>query len=102
MTSHCHCSMCRKGHAAAFATYVTLDRTDVRFLAGQELVRSYNSSPSIARKFCGVCGSNVEWSGHPKYPDLVAIPLALLDTPFVPPSIEGFFPESQVAWGKRV
>ena len=90
--------MCRKGHGAAFATYVTIDKASVRFLAGSDNLTAYNSSSTILRKFCATCGSNVEWSGHPRYPQLIAIPLALLDTPYAPSSIEQFFPESQVSW----
>lgn len=100
MVSHCHCSMCRKGHGAAFATYLTIEKSNVRFLSGLDNITTYNSSSTILRKFCATCGSNIEWSGHPKYPDWMSIPLALLDTPFEPGSIEQFFPESQVTWCK--
>jgi hypothetical protein len=100
MVSHCHCSMCRKGHGAAFATYLTIERQNARFLSGLDNLTIYNSSSTIMRKFCRTCGSNVEWSGHPKYPDLISIPLALLDTPFTPAAIKQFFVESQVSWCK--
>ena len=30
--SHCHCSMCRKAHAAPFATYVGTERDNFRWL----------------------------------------------------------------------
>ena len=100
LATHCHCSMCRKAHAAAFATYVNIEKAHVRFIAGEDDVASYNSSGTILRKFCRTCGSNVEWSGHPKYPDWVAIPLALFDTPFVPSVIEDCFPDSRVPWCK--
>ena len=98
MVSHCHCSMCRKGHSAAFATYLTMNVGDVRWLAGTDNLASYNSSSKIVRRFCRTCGSKVEWGGHPKYPDLVSIPLALLDTPFTPNRITPFYVESQVSW----
>jgi hypothetical protein len=98
MVSHCHCTMCRKSHGAAFATYVTLERSNVSFHSGAENLTSYNSSSTIVRKFCKICGSNVEWSGHPEYPDLLSIPLALLDTPFSPSSIKQFFEGTQVSW----
>jgi hypothetical protein len=100
MVSHCHCSMCRKGHGAAFATYLTIERQNARLLSGLDNLTIYNSSSTIMRKFCRTCGSNVEWSGHPKYPDLISIPLALLDTPFTPAAIKQFFVESQVSWCK--
>jgi hypothetical protein len=100
MVSHCHCSMCRKGHGAAFATYLTIDKANVRFVSGLDNLTAYNSSSTIVRKFCATCGSNVEWSGHPQYPDSMSIPLALLDTPLPPTSVAQFYKESQVPWGQ--
>jgi hypothetical protein len=98
MVSHCHCTMCRKAHGAAFATYLSIERSKVRFLAGEDHLTTYNSSSTIERKFCRTCGSNIEWSGHPKFPDWTAIPLGLLDTPMDPPSIKEAFAESRVPW----
>jgi hypothetical protein len=98
MVSHCHCSMCRKGHGAAFATYLSIEKVKVRFLSGEDQLTAYNSSSTIVRKFCRTCGSNIEWSGHPDYPDWVSIPLALLDTPLVPEAIEQFYAEARVPW----
>jgi len=31
--SHCHCSMCRKSHAAPFATYIVVARDRFAFVA---------------------------------------------------------------------
>jgi hypothetical protein len=98
LVSHCHCSMCRKAHGAAFATYVTIEKADVRFVSGADNLTSYNSSGTIQRKFCGTCGSNVEWSGHPGYAEWTAIPLGLFDTPFRPAKIDQVFTESKVPW----
>lgn len=98
MVSHCHCSMCRKGHGAAFATYLSIEKAKVRFLSGEDQLTAYNSSSTIVRKFCRTCGSNIEWSGHPDYPDWVSVPLALLDTPLVPEAIEQFYAEARVPW----
>ena len=63
----CHCSMCRKAHGAAFATYVQVDRNALSFKSGAELVRRYHSSPPIHRSFCSTCGSNLtfEYEGMP-------------------------------------
>ena len=98
LVTHCHCSMCRKAHGAAFATYLNVERVHVRFVAGAENLTSYNSSGTILRKFCRTCGSNVEWSGHPGYPEWMAIPLGLFDTPFVPATITNVHAESRVPW----
>ncbi len=87
-TSSCHCRMCQKQHGAAFATYSSLPQSDFRYLSGQEQLVSYNSSGNIVRKFCGVCGANIEWAGSASHPDWVSVAVAALDTPFYPPSIK--------------
>ncbi len=57
----CHCRMCQKAHGAAFAPYVRVNKTDFRFVGGQEQVQTYISSPGITRSFCRVCGATLQW-----------------------------------------
>lgn len=97
-TTHCHCRMCQKQHGAAFATYASVARTDLKYTSGQETLVSYNSSKDIMRKFCGVCGSNIEWSGSDKYPDWVSVAVASLDTEFKPDNIRQLHWESRACW----
>jgi len=56
---HCHCSMCRKHHGAAFATWVAAPLEGYRLLSGAASVATYESSPGHHRSFCRVCGSVV-------------------------------------------
>jgi len=55
--SHCHCSMCRKHHGAPFATTVSVPIGSFRWVAGQQSVTLYRSSPFGLRSFCATCGS---------------------------------------------
>ena len=73
--SHCHCSMCRKAHAAAFATYANAPREHFRWLAGEDRITRYESSPGFARAFCSQCGSVVP-DGTP---ERVFVPAGCLD-----------------------
>ena len=57
--AHCYCSMCRKHHGAAFATYVGVKASDFRWVKGEELVARYRSSPGGHRGFCRTCGSSL-------------------------------------------
>lgn len=57
--NHCHCSMCRKVHGAAFGSFLHADGAVFRWEAGESLVQSYESSAGNFRCFCRVCGSNV-------------------------------------------
>jgi len=54
---NCHCSMCRKAHGAAYATWGILKPEDFRWVAGEQSVHHYESSPGTTRCFCGKCGS---------------------------------------------
>jgi hypothetical protein len=56
---HCHCSMCRKFHGAAFATYGEAKTDKFHWLAGKELLMSYLAPNGTVRKFCGKCGSSL-------------------------------------------
>lgn len=57
--THCHCSMCRKFHGSAFATYIHVAGENFRWLGGESSVASYASSSEGVRLFCPHCGSAV-------------------------------------------
>lgn len=54
---HCHCSMCRKSHGAAFASWAMIDPAQFRWTSGVEQLERYESSPAHERCFCRKCGS---------------------------------------------
>lgn len=56
---HCHCSMCRKHHGAAFATYVSTRLQAFSWDSGEAALLAYQSSPQAVRNSCSVCGSTV-------------------------------------------
>ena len=62
VVAHCHCSMCRRAHGAAFATYIGVLRRHFSITDGRELVRWYRSSPKAERGFCSNCGSSMLFS----------------------------------------
>jgi ribosomal protein S18 acetylase RimI-like enzyme len=57
--NHCSCRTCRKAHAAAFTSTAAVDRAHFRWLAGQDKLSSFESSPAKLRYFCSVCGSHL-------------------------------------------
>ena len=59
MLVNCHCSICRKVHGAAFATFVAVAEDDFRWTSGEEKIRYYASSDKGKRPFCPRCGSAV-------------------------------------------
>jgi len=54
---HCHCSMCRKHHGSAFATFVGAPLMGFKWLRGEDQIDSYASSTNGVRRFCRHCGS---------------------------------------------
>lgn len=79
--NHCHCSQCRKGHGAAFATYGNVRREHFRFTQGEDSVSTFNSSPGVSRTFCQRCGSNLQWFAEQPRPNWLSVTLGTLDTP---------------------
>ena len=96
--SHCHCRMCQKQHGAAFATYARVAVEDLVYTQGADKLVAYASSPTVRRKFCGSCGSSLEWNAGDALPGWTSVALATLDTPFQPASIVEVCGESRVPW----
>jgi hypothetical protein len=76
--SHCHCSMCRKAHGAAFGTYAAAKAADFRLVSGEHRITRYRSSAGIVRTFCARCGSSLQWLRESK-PEVVDVALGVLD-----------------------
>lgn len=55
----CHCTDCRKSHAAAFAAYIEVARSDFRFLKGAAHLTTHTAPTGTKRSFCRTCGSIV-------------------------------------------
>lgn len=67
--AHCHCSMCRRAHGAAFVTWVGMEATRCRIEDPQAVLRWYASSPGAERGFCSSCGTMLlfrsqRWAGE--------------------------------------
>ncbi len=76
--SHCHCTMCRKHHGAAFATYGAAEKSHFHWLQGEEQINVYRSSAQLERLFCSVCGSSLLCQTDEE-PDIVYLALGTLD-----------------------
>jgi len=56
---HCHCSMCRRQHGAAFSTYAGFDLGDFTWVKGENFVKTYQSLSGGGWCFCSECGSTL-------------------------------------------
>ena len=75
---HCHCSMCRKSHGAAFATDAFVMREDFRWSQGEADLARYESSPGTYRCFCRLCGSRLAMEPR-ELPQALVVYLGTLD-----------------------
>ena len=97
--SHCHCSMCRKAHGAAFASYGAVPLEHFSITSGAARLCSYQSSPDVTRRFCALCGSTLTWqqtSGG--LSDWICLALGTLDTAFRPARQRHVHADSAVPW----
>jgi hypothetical protein len=77
---HCHCTDCRKSHAAAFATYVEVPWKAFRFLQGESHLATFAAASGTRRSFCRTCGTIVScWSDADS--EGLGIPASVFDTP---------------------
>ena len=74
---HCHCTTCRKAHAAPFTTTARAERSAFRWLTGESLLGQFESTPGKLRQFCTRCGSHLvaHWVHEPQ----VIVRVATLD-----------------------
>ncbi len=67
--AHCHCTLCRRSHGAAFVTWFGVDDDQFKLIRGEEKLKWFHSSKESKRGFCSHCGSHilfrsVKWLGE--------------------------------------
>lgn len=77
---HCHCSMCRKFHGAAFATYGEAKRENFHWLKGETLLCAYKADNATVRQFCRNCGSSLTFAAADGEQEIVEFALSTLDS----------------------
>ena len=93
---HCHCSMCRKAHGAAFSTNAAVP-TDSLLIEGREHLSEYASSPRRLKQFCSTCGSQL-FIRRLNAPEWTVVTLGTLDgDPCIRPS-RHVFVGSKAVW----
>ena len=75
--NNCHCVNCRKVTGAAYVTMLQVRGDGFRWLSGNDLILTYESSPGIHRAFCSVCGSRVPQARD--FRESVSVPAGALD-----------------------
>ncbi|WP_286232605.1 GFA family protein [Thalassotalea sediminis] len=78
--AHCHCSMCRKFHGAAFSTFAEVSNDKLLFVQGKPYLQSYVADNNTVRKFCKCCGSSLIFeSTYNRADNTIEVALAAFD-----------------------
>ena len=93
----CHCQKCRKATGTAFATNAPVAKSAFKFIQGEELLNSFQSSEMSTRYFCGQCGSHV-YAVRKTDPELYRVRLGLLDNDVDTPLGPHVFVGSKANW----
>lgn len=75
--AHCHCSMCRKFHGAAFGTLVSVSY--IKWLSGLTHLHDYVAPNGTIRTFCKECGSSIGFRSKGEPLDHIEIAIATFD-----------------------
>ncbi|HYM87371.1 MAG TPA: GFA family protein [Pseudoxanthomonas sp.] len=78
--AHCHCSLCRRAHGAAFVTWVGMDSARCVIDDTKQQLHWYASTPGAERGFCSHCGTMVLFRSA-RWPGELHIALAHFTTP---------------------
>lgn len=81
LMAHCHCSMCRKFHGAAYATFGEARSENFRWTKGADLLQNYQAENGTTRQFCSRCGSSLIFINSNGNNEVVQFALATLDVP---------------------
>jgi hypothetical protein len=98
--AHCHCSMCRKFHGSAFATYGEANKSDFRWLQGEDELESYTAENGTTRRFCRRCGSSMTFASPNYSDDIIEIALGTLDSNLDMSPDAHIFVGSKASWSE--
>lgn len=90
--THCHCSMCRRQHGAAFATYAQFNPGDFKWTSGEGLIKIFETMPEAGWCFCSECGSTLAGTENE---EITSITLGSVD------GDPGIKPESHIFVGSK-
>ncbi len=92
---NCHCTMCRRIHAAPFVSWLVVPKTHFRYVEGS--VDTLRSTDRGTRYFCANCGTHVACVND-SHPEIVDVPIGSLDAPeAVTPTLE-FHSDTRLEW----
>ncbi len=95
---HCHCSMCRKFHGSAFATFGEAKTENFHWLEGESLLKSYVGQNNTTRQFCQNCGSSLTFEVADGDDSVVEFALGTLDSDITERPDVHIFTDFKASW----
>ncbi len=102
VSCYCCCATCQGASGAPAVSWIAVEESGFTITAGTPV--TYESSPSVARTFCGRCGTALTYT-NPTYPDdrfqrssLIAVASITLDDPEAFPPTEVFHGDELPSW----
>ena len=93
----CHCSQCRKAQGTPFVTNAPVETDKLRFVSGDDSLKSYFASENKRRVFCSNCGSPI-FSQLVDMPEKVRLRLGTVTSPVTRSPDYHIFHDSRVDW----
>jgi len=95
VTANCHCTMCRRVHAAPYVTWLVVPVARFRYTQGAPAELA--SSADGTRYFCSRCGTHVACV-NASHPDVIDVTLGSLDAPAAfAPTIDAYA-DTRLPW----
>ena len=92
----CHCSMCRRAHAAPMVAWAMFEQERVRF-DGERAIHA--STPGVGRGFCASCGTQISFVAD-YIPGLIDLTVGSFDRPEDLPPAFHYWEDERLAWLK--
>ncbi len=93
---YCHCGNCRKFAGSSPAAWALANAAELQHESAEGGVIKYNSGRGL-RCFCGNCGGPV-WFESLDFPEIVAVPLGIIDAGDVPSPTMHLWTDSKPSW----
>ena len=96
--AHCHCTMCRKFHGAAFATFGSAKSSEFHWIKGEELLKEFVAANGAKRLFCKNCGSSLIFAPAGNDENVIEFALSSLDSELPLQPDAHIFTNYSVSW----
>jgi hypothetical protein len=94
---NCHCNMCRLLTGAAFTTWVSVPKSQFRYLQGESHLACYTVSEYSGKKFCPTCGTAVSYTDN-RYQDIIGIPAGVVQDQLEQVPSAHYFVSDKASW----